>query len=300
MFDLRYHIASLAAVFLALVVGILVGVGITSQGVISTSERKLLNERIAERTHERDAARQRAQDLARSQRVAQAFVQKTYPALMAGRLASTRVGVLFVGSVDGGLRSEIDETLVDGGAPPVVRLRALRVPLDLPAIEQILNSRRNLARYAGDGQLATLGGALADEFVLGGKTPLWNALTNQLVEERVGSATGGVAAVVVVRSAPPQARGSAKLLAGFYAEMATLGLPVVGVEEQDAEGRRSAIETYRKHGFSSVDDLDTTPGRLALAVLLANGQPGHYGVKPTADDVLPTVEPVQTTTPPSG
>ena len=39
MFDLRYHVASLAAVFLALVVGILIGVGLTTQGVISTSER---------------------------------------------------------------------------------------------------------------------------------------------------------------------------------------------------------------------------------------------------------------------
>lgn len=299
MFDLRYHIASLAAVFLALVVGILVGVGITSQGVISTSERKLLNERIAERTHQRDAARQRAQDLARSQRVAQVFVQTTYPALMAGRLASTRVAVLFVGSVNGGLRSEIDETLADGDAPPVVRLRALRVPVDVAAIERILTSRK-LARYAGDGQLGALGGALADEFVLGGKTPLWNALTHQLVEERAGNATGRVDAVVVARTALPQARGSAKLLAGFYTELATLGLPVVGVEEQEADGSGSAIETYRKHGFSSVDDLDTTAGRLALGVVLANGQPGHYGVKPTADDVLPAVDPVQTTTLPSG
>jgi hypothetical protein len=299
VFDLRYHIASLAAVFLALVVGILVGVGITSQGVISTSERKLLNERIAERTSERDAARQRAQELQRSQRVAQAFVKKTYGPLMSGRLASTRVAVLFVGSVDGGLRSEIDETLVDGDAPPVLRLRALRVPFDVPAIERILASRRTLARYAGDAQLGALGSALADEFVLGGKTPVWNALTNQLVEERAGSAAGRVDAVVVARSAPPQSRGSARLLAGFYTEMAALGLPVVGVEEQEALGKRSAIETYRRHGFSSVDDLDTTPGRLALGVLLADGQPGHYGVKPTADDLLPAVYPVQTT-PPGG
>ncbi len=39
MFDLRYHVASLAAVFIALVVGILVGVGISGRGFVDDVER---------------------------------------------------------------------------------------------------------------------------------------------------------------------------------------------------------------------------------------------------------------------
>ena len=34
MFDLRYHVASLAAVFVALIIGILVGVGISDRGLV--------------------------------------------------------------------------------------------------------------------------------------------------------------------------------------------------------------------------------------------------------------------------
>jgi hypothetical protein len=68
----------------------------------------------------------------------------------------------------------------------------------------------------------------------------------------------------------------------------------VGIE--DIGTAASAVETYRKHGLSSVDDLDTRAGRLALAVLLAGGEAGHYGVKPSADDLLPPVEPVAGTT----
>ena len=48
MFDLRYHVASLAAVFLALVIGILVGVGISGRGFIDDAERDRLNGEIAE------------------------------------------------------------------------------------------------------------------------------------------------------------------------------------------------------------------------------------------------------------
>ena len=39
MFDLRYHVASLAAVFLALIIGIVVGVGISGKGFVADSER---------------------------------------------------------------------------------------------------------------------------------------------------------------------------------------------------------------------------------------------------------------------
>jgi uncharacterized membrane-anchored protein YhcB (DUF1043 family) len=41
MFDLRYHVASLAAVFFALVIGILVGVALASHG-LGDAERKTL------------------------------------------------------------------------------------------------------------------------------------------------------------------------------------------------------------------------------------------------------------------
>ena len=38
MFDLRYHVASLAAVFIALIVGILVGVGLAGSGVTKEAD----------------------------------------------------------------------------------------------------------------------------------------------------------------------------------------------------------------------------------------------------------------------
>ena len=294
MFDLRYHVASLAAVFIALVIGILVGVGVSSQGIISTNERDVLNERIDELKRQRDSARQRATDLSRAQRAAQTFVERTYPALMSARLQETRVALLFVGSVDGELQSRIDETLRDAGSPRAIRLRALKVPLDVRAINRILASRPALARYVGAGQLDDLGGAMAAEFVAGGRTPLWTALTRQLVEERDGSAQEPIDAVVVVRSVPAQPRGTGRFLGGLYRGLTGSGASVVGVEGTGSQG--TAIETYRKYGLSSVDDIDTRAGRLALAVLLSGGESGHYGVKATADDLLPPVEPVSVTT----
>jgi hypothetical protein len=46
VFDFRYHVASLAAVFIALVTGIIVGVAISGSGFVESQERDLLNGEI--------------------------------------------------------------------------------------------------------------------------------------------------------------------------------------------------------------------------------------------------------------
>src|SRR5437867_3915245 len=63
MFDLRYHVASLAAVFLALVIGILVGVGISDRGYVDKGYRGLLEQRIAKLQSDLNDARRQADDL---------------------------------------------------------------------------------------------------------------------------------------------------------------------------------------------------------------------------------------------
>src|SRR5437016_4862890 len=150
MFDLRYHVASLAAVFLALIIGIVVGVGISSGGFVSKSERSLLEERINELQKDLHAAQNEAKTLSQTQKAAQTFVKEAYPAVIAGRLTGKRIAVVFVGPVDTGLRDQVEHTLADGGAPSPARIKALKLPLDVPAIDRELAKRQQLAAYVGD------------------------------------------------------------------------------------------------------------------------------------------------------
>ena len=129
MFDLRYHVASLAAVFLALIIGIVVGVGISGKGFVQNSERRLLNEKIADLNSRLDAATRRGADLTRSQRAAQAFVEDAYPALMSGRLSGTSIGLVFAGPIDRRrpLPRRADARATPARRPPL-RVRALKLP----------------------------------------------------------------------------------------------------------------------------------------------------------------------------
>jgi Copper transport outer membrane protein, MctB len=290
LFDLRYHVASLAAVFLALIIGILLGVGISSGGFLRKSERSLLNRQVADLQSRLDEASQRAGDLGEAQRNAQTFVQDTYPALMQDRLRGKRVAIVFIGSTSPRQRALVERTLEDAGATGVLRERALKLPIDESALDATLGKRPALSAYLGEERLDELGRRVAREFMVGEETVVSRVLAPQLVEERSGNEQRPADAVVVVRTVPAQRAGTARFLSGFYSGLASVGVPAVGVETSDSG--QSAVEPFHDAGLATVDDLDTPAGRLALALLLAGARSGQYGQKATArDGLLPPVEP---------
>ena len=201
---------------------------------------------------------------------------------MKRRLADKHVGVLYVGSAEGAVVARVQETidLADG------------VPVDAGVAGADRDRRTPSAgcrRADAPRTVEDLGRGLARELVDGGDTPLWDAVGTALVEEREGGNLP-LDAVVVARTAEPQSGQTARFLSGFYSGLAAAGVPVVGVETTDSG--TTAVPTYRGHGFSTVDNVDTIPGRIALAVLLTGESPGSYGTKEDNTPVLPPVEPV--------
>ena len=61
-------------------------------------------------------------------------------------------------------------------------------------------------------------------------------------------------------------------------------MTVVGAERTTTDP--SSIGFFSDHGFASVDNVDQLPGRVALVYALG-GAEGEFGVKETADTLLP-------------
>jgi hypothetical protein len=284
MFDLRYHVASLAAVFLALVIGILVGVGIADRGLVDKAKKGLLEQRVASLRAQLNQASQRSATAAREQAAAQSYIKETYPVLVHNRLRGKRVALVFVGSVKGALPSTIERALTDSGAVQV-RLLALKVPVDDRQLDSRLAAFGGQQDYIGKARLERLGRALGQELVSGGETPLWSVLTDSLVEQQAGGTKQPVDGVIVARTVPPQRDGTSRFLFGFYEGLSSQSAPAVGVESTDASS--SAVDVYRSAGLSSVDDIDKPAGKLALVLLLEGSPSGQYGLKRSADDALP-------------
>jgi hypothetical protein len=294
MFDLRYHVASLAAVFFALVIGILVGVALASHGLGNT-ERDRLQEDLRRATAHGDALQAQLDELQQAGAADGAFVERTYNAVMQDRLKGKRIAVLFIGSRDSTLRQQITETLNDAGAGEPVRVRALDVPINVSAINRVIAKRPFLGAYAGRKQLTHLGQALGQEFAAGKETPLWNALNSVIVGETAGSLKQPADGIVVVRTAPAQTGPTGRFLKGLYAGIGDVGNPVVGVNVSDGDG--SSIQAFQKAELSTVDNVDMPTGKLALAIMLSDPTvTGDYGDGDKTDGFLPTLPTVTTTT----
>jgi hypothetical protein len=298
VFDLRYHVVSLAAVFFALLLGVLLGVGISETGRVDDVERDSYEARIGDLERRLDAAAEQELADEGQRKASETLFDEVYPLYMRDRLAGRRVVTLFVGSAkpDAAVRRGLERMLADGDASGPFRFRALDVPFDGKAIGGALDGHAELARYSGPGRYGELGEQLGKELVVGGDTPLWDALSPVIVGEEAGVGDLPPDAVVIARTAEPQQAETAAVLAGLYRGLAGAGVPGVGVEVTESDP--SAIPAFKRANLSSVDAVDTDVGRLAAALVLAGAPSGDYGVKDTADDgILPTpVEPVTTTT----
>lgn len=289
VFDLRYHVASLTAVFVALVMGILVGVGLSGKGFVNDAERDNLTSQIAGLQQDVDASRESLGSAARVEEALRRFADETYPTVVPGRLSGKRVAVLFVGPIDGGTAFSVGKAVGDAGGT-VVRTRSIGVPLETQAVQDVLKRQTVFGQLRGVGHLDDLGRTLAREVVRGGTTPLWDALGETIVLERKGPSATPADAVVVVRTAGTQRGLTRDFLAGVYAGLARSGTPAIGVEPSGSGS--SALPAFVVGGLSTVDSVDTSPGRLALVLLLGGAAPGRYGIGESADDgILPPVGP---------
>jgi hypothetical protein len=304
MFDFRYHLVSLAAVFIALAVGILLGAAIS--GKLGDAEDALMKDRVKSMSDQLTQERARSDIIERRSEAAQELLTDAYPALMANRLEGKGFAVLFLGPVDGGVRSALERALADADAGSPVRLVALDTPVDPQELDSALQGDELLAQYAeGGDDFGALGEALGSDLIEGDGTPLWTALSSRLIEERSGTTSIPVDGVIVVQTwhepdsqgdvdQQSRTRATESLFEGLMRGLENSSLPIVGVQTTGAE---ADLALFRQQGVSSVDDVDTLAGRLALALLLQGAQPGHYGVKDSATDgVTPPIEPVTTTT----
>ena len=287
MFDFRYHALSLAGVFIALVLGLLLGVAIGDAGLVSSAEHDI---RTSLRVDVR-RANQRADSVQSELEVSQRYEREVYPLLVAGQLEGARIGLVFLGGSSESIARHVKSAL-SGTGGTLANVAVVREPLDRGA----LAGRAEGTRYASVNAdpdnpdldlVEALGVRMGVQYVAPG--PLIKRERATLFD----AFNGGLEmlnAVVIVRN-PPGMKGIDDRVAerfeqGFARGMHDTGIQVVGVEQTDTDP--SQISWYEDRALSSVDSIDRNSGRAALVFAL-HGADGTFGVKSTAQALLPDV-----------
>ena len=278
MIDFRYHALSLIAVLAALAIGLLLGVSIGDEGLVSGAERAL-REDVEERVQEaRDEARALQEELT----LRNTYEERTLSTLVRDRLNGRRVAVLFVNDPSRDAFESVRNGIQAAGGE-LASVSALREPLDLGALADAAPGTRYEDIEDDPELVEDLARRLGSQIVGGGR------LVREVRRELLSSSSGslnGAEAVVVVRGEPGEDAVPDEFVNAFVRGLQAFQTPVVGVEMTDASP--SQIGWYEERGLPSVDNVDEPSGRASMVVALAGAAEGAYGHKETADAIVPT------------
>ena len=277
----RYHAASLAAVFLALAVGILIGVGFGSDIVSGTADD--LEQSLEA---DLDDARAEIDDLQGQLETERDFEAQVFPAVVADRLRGQELALIALGSLDQSTADEVEAAVGPAGAT-MAEVAVVRDPPDLEALASTVTGQRARAIARGDAEELRALGERAGRALVNGDPGL-DELRGSLLSRFSGSAEGIDAAVVVRDRAadlePEEEAVASALETGLVDGLLAEGI-TVGVETTDADP--SSIGFFDERGVATVDSVDLVSGRVALVFAISDGATGNFGVKETADGLLP-------------
>lgn len=282
MFDYRYHALSLAAVLLALCIGLLLGVAIGDRGLASSAQENLRTDLRAEVEQARDESRSLEDQLERRT----AFEEETLPLLVGSRLEGRRVAVVLVGEPDSQAFEHTRDVVTQAGGE-VSSVSRLQLPVDLERIAATTAGTRYSELLDDPDLLEPLGQRIGEQLVNGGR--FLRDASRALFASSSGS-LGDADAIVIAREAGAESQSeqveqAETLIDGIIAGARRVGAPVVGVELTATDP--SQIEWYEERGIASVDSVDLPSGRAALIFALTGAADGAYGVKSSSDALLP-------------
>lgn len=321
MINLRYHIVSLVAVFLALGVGIVMGSTVIDRVTVDT-----LNNRLEQVRDSVNGMRNENRRLNEQLATVGDFADQARDEILEDRLDNVPVLVLAVTGIDRKPVDALNQALVVAGAEvqgtvwfnPKLRLdnegdrRALAAGVSAQPDNRQALLRHVLARLAAAARPATPGGERAASplpVLEAGNFVAYDGPPESAETQASPSTSTTVAAIrgiaglpapntrfVVVSGAGAQVGDD--ILAGPLVEaLVAANVPVVAAESgQDSPGGRAVfVGLLRGNGnlaarLSTVDNLESSMGQAAVVLAVEDlGVPrtGHFGVGPGAQRLLP-------------
>jgi hypothetical protein len=325
MINFRFHLVSLVAVFLALALGVVMGSTVIDRAIVDR-----LSSQIESVRRRSDARRAENEQLKAEREQLRGFIEQVVPVAIGQRLQGVPVAVVAMRGVDGETVRAAAETLRAAGAsvPGVAWIEPLLAAADpdtAAKLAQAVGAPTGPGPAMAEVAVDALGHRLATGAAAAGPTTPGRPAPGDLLVALVAAgflAFDTLGGPQVNLAAWPGPASRLLVIDGTQAktEASTATLPLV--RSASAAGAAVALaEVFRPTGtvktrggvvrgvrdapelasrVATVDDLEETRGRLALALAveeLGLGRAGHYGEGPGASRQLPEMFTAQ---PPGG
>lgn len=278
MYNLRYHIASLVGVFLALSIGLLLGTVVAERGTLDDQRDALIN------SLERDFAdlSQSNTDLATQNEAQGEFIGALVPKMVAGSLQGRTIALLTNAGRSDGTAAVQDAIKQADGVPVTIVLEKPGLGLDDP---DVMNAVRP---FVGDtpssAAVEAIAKVLASEWTTAGPRPVTDVLVKAGVM-RAADLSPQTAVDALVFTAAWDAKPD---VAGVEIGRAIWDLEREAVGAQAVSLDTGVAAAALDRGLDAVDRMGEPDGAYTLVWLLAGRATGYYGSGAGAVGVFPT------------
>jgi hypothetical protein len=263
--DLRYHLISLISVFLALAIGILLGVAMADRGVVSDRMQAEIT------SIDQQLDRQQREIGEQNERIAEQelMLERMSEVMIADSLKGEDVALVAGPYADPDIYRAVQGDLSEARAN-ITTVETLEVPDPTEVTTKELTTQEATTQLESGYATAV------------GREVLGFAGEDGEFPEVVIFVGGGD----LPDDVPPGTLKALKTIQRRMFEMwLDAGVRVVGAESSD--GGRSEVPLFQNVGIPSVDNADQPSGRAALIRLAATEIEGYYGIKDTASEPFP-------------
>ncbi|OZM70866.1 hypothetical protein CFN78_23450 [Amycolatopsis antarctica] len=310
MISLRYHIVSIAAAFLALAIGVVLGSTALNGSLLSglSDEKSDLGRQVADLEAERNALNARLSD-------ADAFAGSVGPKAVAGQLDQRTVVLVTTEDAKPADRDAVKELITKSGATVTGEVQLTEAFADPSKSDQLREIVTRLqpagAQFPTAGDPGTLAGALMGTTLLLNKDSAQPQSTPDELAAALGGLTDGgfvkpsadvkpaqLALVLTGGKAAGDGAGDRAATIGRYAaQLDRSGAGTVlagGPGSADGTGSIGVVraDTSATSILSTVDNTDTSAGRVVAVMALREqleGGAGRYGTAGNAQGPAPGV-----------
>jgi len=282
MYNLRYHIASLVAVFLALAVGLVLGTVVAERGMLTDQSAAL----VEDLQRQFDEITKTNSELRKGLERDQSFAEDIVPLVIAGELAGQDVMVVAgTGRVDGlsPVQEGIDQA---GGVASLATLREPGLGLDEtapPGLAEYFADRGDTMEPPGPGLEQQVADALVREWARAADRPLTAVLVDGgLLRLDSLSDTATVDAFVIMAAAE-EGEGCDPFALALAKAADSGGHVAAGAESLTSDA--GVARALADEGFSAIDHAGTAQGRFSLIWILGRKAEGYFGLGDGADAV---------------
>lgn len=284
--NMKFYVISIVAIFAALGIGIYIGFTLDAQSFVVDQREDIaskLEERFDFQKEENEKLKVELLELEKENSIDQKYIDNTYSALIENKLLDKNI--LVVETNSDYMYSGIGRTLEEAGAniSGVVTLK--KSFTDEEKIKEFYEE------YSLESQSKDLVSDLSlrlTDALLDRNNDFINELKEEGIIDIIGSIDSSTDLVVLAGgSLEDNSESIGKVDKNIVARVQERGLDIIGVEKSNVN--YSYIDIYKSYKISTIDNIDSLIGKVSMIYTL-DSRPGHYGIKQTADGLMPLID----------